>query len=166
MRATRYFSRKLAFACSVITVLLAACAAPQYDSKADSSISDLQSKLHRAINGWISGSTKAAYADNIGFYDDVDTSLKSLELRMEATPDASTANLPIYFNNLRTEISNLRATHKEYGTLSSYALKATQSQLDSQFAVLLTYELSLKTAGGGGSTQSAATAQNPSASSK
>ena len=85
---------------------------------------------------------------------------------MEATPDASTANLPIYFSNLRTEISNLRATHKEYGSLSSYALMATQSQLNSQFAVLLTYELSLKTVGGGGSTQSTATAQNPGASSK
>jgi hypothetical protein len=166
MRATRYFSTKLVFACSVISLLLVACAAPQYDSKADTSISDLQSKLHRAIDGWISGSTKAAYADNIAFYDDVDTSLKGLELRMEATPDASTANLPIYFSNLRTEISNLRATHKEYGALSPYALKATQSQLDSQFAVLLTYELSLKTVGGGGSTQSTATAQNPGASSK
>lgn len=161
MRLSKIHGGILLPLCSVILLIVAACTAPQYDSKADTSISDLQSKLHRTIDGWISGSTDPTFNKNIAFYDDVDSSLKGLELRMEATPDASTANLPVYFSNLRTQLSNLRATHKEYGTLSEFALRATQNQLDSQFAVLLTYELSLKTVGGGGSTQSTATAQNP-----
>ena len=140
--------------CSIV-FFIGACASPQYDSKADTAIGALQSNLHGQIDGWISKSKPATY-------DTVDTDLKSLELRMEATPDPSTANLPIVFSNLSTEITNLKNTHKQSGTLSEFFLRATQQQLDAQFAALLTYELSLKTVGTGGTTQSTATAQNPS----
>ena len=149
----------------LIAFFICSCAsAPQYDSKADAAISDLQSKLHGQINGWISGSTPIDYTKNIKFYDELDTSLKGLELRMEATPDPSTANLPIIFVNLSTQIANLRSIHKQ-GSPTGYYLKAKQQQLDAQFAALLTYELSLKTVGSAGATQSTATSQNASKSS-
>jgi hypothetical protein len=146
-----------------IAFLLCSCAAPQYDSKADAAISDLQSKLHGQIDGWISKSKPASYTKNVAFYDGVDTDLKSLELRMEATPDPSTANLPIIFSNLSNQITTLRKTHEETGTPTEFFLLATQQQLDAQFAALLTYELSLKTSGPmGATTQSTATNKNPS----
>jgi len=150
---------------SFIAFLICSCTtAPQYDAKADTDIGNLQSKLHLRINNWISGSKPVTWSnDNISFYDDIDNMLKSLEIRMEATPDPSTANLPIVFSNLSAEITSLKTLHMQQGKLSEAYLRAKQQQLDAQFAALFTYELSLKTAatGGGGATQSTATSQNP-----
>lgn len=78
---------------------------------------------------------------------------------MEATPDPSTANLPIVFSNLSNQIGSLRTLHSDQDTLSEPYLRGEQQLLDAQFATLLTYELSLKTIGGG-TTQSTATAKN------
>lgn len=144
-----------------IAFVLYGCAAPQYDGKADTAIGDLQSKIHGQIAGWISNAKPATYVKNKEFYDQIDTDLKSLEIRMEATPDRSTANLPVYFANLNSEILILKDLHKKHDALSEPFLRATQQDIDSQFAALLTYELSLKT--GSGATQSTATAQNQSA---
>jgi hypothetical protein len=153
-----------AFASAAMAIAaLAACASPQYDSQADTSISSLQKEIHSQIDAWISG-TNPAYSDNVKFYNTVDTDLSSLEIRMEATPDPSSANLPTVFSNLKTELASMQSVHKKQSRLSSFYLHATQNLFDAQFAVLLTYELSLKTTGSG-STTSTATSQHPSTSS-
>lgn len=140
-----------------ILLIFYGCAAPQYDVKADTAIGDLQSKIHGQINSWISKDKSLSYASNKGFYDIADTDIKSLEIRMEATQDPSTANLPTVFSNLSTQMSEMRELHMEKNTLSEYYLRPQQAYIDSVFAALLTYELSLKS--GGGKTDSTATAQ-------
>jgi hypothetical protein len=87
---------------------------------------------------------KASYAASTQFYAKVDTDLTALELRMEAIPDSSTVKLPDFFTNLRAQLSNLQNAHQKDGHLVEPVLVVTRNQLNAQFAVLLTYELSLK----------------------
>jgi hypothetical protein len=144
----RYLALALAFAA------LASCAtAPQYDATTDSDISSLQKEIDTQLVQWIvddrlgdADSLKnASYASSTQFYAKVDTDLTALELRMEAIPDASTVKLPDFFTNLRNQLLiNLKNAHQKDGHLVEPVLEVTRNQLNAQFAVLLTYELSLK----------------------
>ena len=137
----------------LLVALAAACASvpPQYDQTTDAAISALQKEIDTQLVQWISlkragdpaSLAKATYQANIDFYNKVEVDLTSLELRMEAVPDKSTQKLPEFFSNIRTELSNLQTQHKE-GPLSEIVLTATRNQMNAQFAVLMTYELSLK----------------------
>jgi hypothetical protein len=149
------------------SLLLASCAAPQYDEKADAQITGLQKEVDSQIVQFIADAhagdaeslKKSSYANNVDWYNKVDSDLSSLELRMEAVVDPSTKNLPQIFGNFRTQMSNLQTVHKKKKNLGWVDWTATRNQLNVTFAVLLTYELSLKAAGtsSSGTTKSTAT---------
>lgn len=135
------------------SILLSACATlPQYDATTDSDISALQKEIDAKLVQWISYSRaadatiaqKGSYQANTDFYSKVDTDLTSLELRMEAVADKSTAKLPQFFENMRAQMKNLQDAHKADSTLKEIVITPVRDQLNAQFAVLLTYELSLK----------------------
>jgi hypothetical protein len=143
----RYFAFALTFA------MLASCVtAPQYDATTDSDISSLQKEVDTQLVQWIVADRlgdadslqKAGYAASVPFYARTDTDLTALELRMEAVPDKSTEKLPEFFGSLRTQLANLQNAHKKDGHLVEVVLVVIRNQLNAQFAVLLTYELSLK----------------------
>ncbi len=144
-----HFKHYLALA---FTALASCATAPQYDATTDSDISNLQKEIDTQLVQWIvddrlgdaDSLKKATYASSTQFYAKVDTDLTALELRMEAIPDASTAKLPDFFTNLRTQLTNLQNAHKKDGHLVEPVLVPIRNQLNAQFAVLLTYELSLK----------------------
>src|SRR5271157_5527425 len=98
-----------------VLLMMAACAAPQYDVQTDQLISQLQTDvdteiaalitLDRKINS-LSGKTaaasqkaladtraKAGYDANTGFYDKVDVDLTALQTRVDAEPSAATPYL-------------------------------------------------------------------------
>jgi hypothetical protein len=149
--------------CLAAALLIAACATvPQYDQTTDANITSLQKEVDSQLVQWITYARigdadslkKSSYSASIDFYNKVDTDLTSLELRMEAVPDPSTAKLPLIFENFRTQINNLRTTHQKDTNLSAITYTALRNQLNAQFAVLLTFELSLK---GVGSTSTSST---------
>lgn len=146
-------SIKRYFALALTVSILAACVtAPQYDATTDSDISNLQKEVDTQLVQWIiddrmgdaDSIKKATYAGNIPFYAKIDTDLTALELRMEAVPDKSSEKLPEFFASLRTQLANLQSAHQKDGHLVEVVLVVTRNQLNAQFAVLLTYELSLK----------------------
>jgi hypothetical protein len=157
-----------------LTGLLAACASiPQYDAATDTMLSGLQSEIDAKLVEWVSDvrssdpavRAKAAYGANVEFYNKVDADMESLELRMEAVPDASNRNLPQYFINLRQFIDNIKTAQQALGAQSPPALLGpgavtqTRWQVAAQLAPLITYELTLKgvASPGKASTSSAAT---------
>jgi len=146
-------------AIATIGSLVAGCASlPQYDSTTDTNLTSLQKEIDWQIVEWTSdanstdATTKAKLlnSNNIDFYNKVDTDIESVELRMEAVPDASNQNLPQYFTNLRQMLTNLKAGEQGMealtpsSNLSSTSLAATRWQFAAQFAPLITYELQLK----------------------
>jgi hypothetical protein len=154
MKTTRLAHFKHCVALGLASAALASCAsAPQYDATTDSDISSLQKEVDTQLVQWMvddqlgdpDSLKKASYASSTQFYAKVDTDLTALELRMEAIPDSSTVKLPEFFTNLRTQLLiTLKNGHQKDGHLPEVVLVATRNQLNAQFAVLLTYELSLK----------------------
>ena len=139
--------------------LLAGCVTvPQYDAATDTSLSSLQSEIDAKLVEMVSDvrSTdpsvkgKATYQQNVSFYNKVDTDIESLELRMEAVPDASNKNLPEIFNTIRGILDNFENTQKQLDAKTSPEffgpgdILATRNQLNADFAPLITYELMLK----------------------
>jgi hypothetical protein len=156
-------------------ILLASCVSvPQYDATTDTQLSALQSEIDSKLVEWATDvsspdpgtKAKAGYSKNVDFYNKVDTDMESLELRMEAVPDASNHNLPTYFTNLRQMLTNLKGAQQQLeqqnppAYLSAGGLTATRWQFAAQFAPLITYELTLKGVASSKSatTKSAATA--------
>jgi hypothetical protein len=154
MKTIRFAHFKHYLALTLAFATLASCAtAPQYDATTDSDISTLQKEIDTQLVQWLvdvrlgdaDSLQKASYASSTQFYAKVDTDLTALELRMEAIPDASTVKLPDFFTNLRSQLLiNLKNAHQKDGHLVEPVLVVTRNQLNAQFAVLLTYELSLK----------------------
>ncbi len=160
-------SRGLRAAALCLPLLILSCAPPpQYDQQTDAQLTALQKEVDSRIVQFISDGRagdaaslkQGGYAQNIDWYNNVDSDMTSVEMRMEAIPDPSTANLPAFFDNLRTELAAVRKDHQAKGNLSPIVWIVTRSQLNAQFAVLLTYELSLKKGGSPGATSSTATA--------
>jgi hypothetical protein len=141
------------FGTILAAALIAGCvSAPQYDATTDARLSALQQNVDEEFVTLISlARSKTTEAKNLSafdkavpFYNKVDTDLTSLELRMEAVTDPSTAKLPIFFSTLHREFDEIRDKHEKEGVLDEGFLKYTRAQMNAQFAVLLTYELSLK----------------------
>ena len=138
---------------AVVTWLCASCGgAPQYDDTANMQLTNLQKEVDSQIVRFISDDRQhdpaslkdANYSQNIKWYNNVDTDSTALELRMEAIVDPSTANLPEIFNNLHAQMMNIENLHRKEGNLPAVVWIPLRNQLNAQFAVLLTYELSLK----------------------
>jgi hypothetical protein len=144
---------------SLICVAMALCgstaacvSAPQYDDTANTELTNLQKEVDSQIVQFISDARQntadslkdSSYTQNIKWYNSVDTDTTSLELRMEAVIDPSTANLPTIFDNLRTQMSNIQAVHQAHTNLPVIFWTPIRNQLNVQFAALMTYELSLK----------------------
>ena len=151
--------RVLLGAAAALFATLGACvSAPQYDATTDANLSALQREIDAQLVKWIADvrSSKSAdkenatYAKNVDFYNKVDTDMLSLELRMEAVPDASNKNLPQYFSNLRQIVENIKSTQQEDDAkkppeyFDPDVLQHTRWQIAAQFAPLITYELTLK----------------------
>src|SRR6516165_3898984 len=119
LRATRY-----GLAAS-IWLLVTACSTLQYDSSADSAITKLQTTIHLRISNWISGAVSQTYTspENLKFYDQAETDLKALELRMESIPDPSTEKLPIIFSNIMQILESMRNVHKSLSKMSATYLR-------------------------------------------
>jgi hypothetical protein len=154
MKTIQFAHFKHRVALALAFAILASCATPppQYDATTDSDISTLQKEIDSQLVQWIvddrlgdaDSLKKASYASSTQFYAKVDTDLTALELRMEAIPDSSTIKLPDFFTSLRTQLTHLQTAHQKDGHLVEPVLVVTRNQLNAQFAVLLTYELSLK----------------------
>jgi hypothetical protein len=153
MKTIRFALFKQRVALALAFVAIASCASvPQYDATTDSDISSLQKEVDAQLVQWMvddrlgdaDSLKKASYAASTQFYAKVDTDLTALELRMEAIPDDSTVKLPDFFTNLRAQLLNLQNTHQKDGHLVEPVINVIRNQLNAQFAVLLTYELSLK----------------------
>ncbi|MBF0480441.1 MAG: hypothetical protein HQK81_02450 [Desulfovibrionaceae bacterium] len=137
---------------SLAALLLSSCAAPQYDSITDAQISSLQKEVDSQMVQFITLSRqndqdsikKGSYSQNIEFYNKVETDLTSLELRIEAVPDLSTSVFPELFAKMRKGVENIRQAHQKNGNLPDIVWTPLRTQLNSGFAVMLTYELSLK----------------------
>jgi len=151
----------------VIGLLVSGCvSAPQYDATTDSDISSLQNEIDSELVQWTSlaqagdaaSLQKQSYAQNTSFYDKVDSDLETLELRLEAVQDPSTANMPQYFSNIRAQIANLKALHEKNNNLDALTLKGIRPTMNLNFAILLTYELSLKGVASNNSTATSSTA--------
>jgi len=169
-----------------VAYLVCSCAAPQYDSAADKAITDLQHKIHLQMDNWISGVAPRGYGfkpqsrpnagppvpPNIKFYDDVDTDLTALEIRMEASPDPSTVQLPDRFSGLKANIAALKQYHikecpgprdEDCKSMSFVkGLQGMQKLMDIDFANLMRYELTLKSGTGAGTALGASTSGNQS----
>jgi hypothetical protein len=154
MKTIQFAHFKHRMALALAFAILASCATPppQYDVTTDSDISTLQKEIDTQLVQWMvddrlgdaDSLKKASYAASTQFYAKVDTDLTALELRMEAIPDSSTLKLPDFFTNLRTQMTSLQTTHQKDGHLVEPVIHVIRNQLNAQFAVLLTYELSLK----------------------
>jgi hypothetical protein len=133
-------------------VALVSCSAPPYDDQADAQATALQKEVDSQIVKFIADGTEGdaasladeSYASNVKWYNQVDTDLMALQLRMAAAHDKSAAKWPNFFAALRQQIAAVQADHKAKGTLNPIVWIATRDQLNSQFAVLIAYEVSLK----------------------
>jgi hypothetical protein len=169
MRAVRPASvgRLTGFGLSLLLCLSAgACAPPLYDATTDTMLTNLQKEFDSRIVQLIAdaetpndpAATKdGSYAQTAAWYGKLDTDMESVELRMEAVMDPSTANLPQIFALIRKTLTELQADHKAKQNLNVFVWTSIRSYVNVQFATLITYELSLKN-GGSPSTQSTATA--------
>lgn len=137
----------------LLPILTTSCAgAPQYDATTDSDISNLQNETDTQMVKMISlyqqgdaaSLESASYPNNVAFYNKFNVDITSLELRMEAVPDASNANLPQIFANTRTQMQSISTADKKGDFNSDIAWTASRNHLNVDFAILLTYELSLK----------------------
>ena len=154
------FSKRLLQASAVFgACLLSSCVTvPQYDATTDASLSSVQSEIDakmvelsydvRSKNP--ADNAKATYAQNAAFYSKVDTDLESLELRMEAVPDASNKNLPAIFGGIREMLTNFENTQQQLDAeqpprlMAAGTIQTTRNQFNAAIAPLITYELMLK----------------------
>jgi hypothetical protein len=142
-----------------LPLFLCFCAAPSYDDDAYKKLTNLQSEVDLQIQKNIRGAgTDGDYTQKTttDWYSTVNSDLDTLENQMEGSGDPSTANLPVIFQNMRIQLDNLEVVHKTHGRLPPTFWSLSENQLNSQFAVLITYELSLKN-GGAAATKSTAT---------
>jgi hypothetical protein len=145
----------------ILGVLTMGCATINYDQQADQQLTSLVQAINQQYITWenqaISSKQKVQYDSK--FYDQIESGIASLEVRMEASQDVSTPKLTSAFNQLFAEVESERNQHKQYPLDAPYC-HAERLILNVQLAALLTYELSLKGNNSAtGSTSGTATAQ-------
>lgn len=154
----------------VVLLALGGCVTTPYDSKIDDGIGALQTSVDTEIVKLISldhkiaalkakndadsqaalreAEKKAGYDANRDFYDQVDVSLTSLSLRIDALQGRSTEPLKTSLSKLRSNLladeGSLQRVHEESGILSEKYLRTERSILNAQFGALLTYQAVLK----------------------
>ena len=106
----------------------------------------------------LAGATmKAGYDANADAYDKLAVDLISLQMRVDAEPDASTPDLDKALQNLRANLvgeGGLQASHQRDGVLTLVYLQSAQRLIDVQLQALLTRELVLKNGSSGSSSAS------------
>lgn len=89
--------------------------------------------------------TTASYDSNLQtFYGKVNSDLNSLEMRMTASPDLSTAPLSESFKKLQENMDELEGLHSRQAFISPSALVPIRNALNAQFQTLMQYELNLE----------------------
>lgn len=155
---------------TALTLVIAACTAPQYDLQTDKLISQLQNDVDTKITTLItldhkierfsqqtgpaarkalaSAKTDAGYEANTDFYDKVDVDLTALQTRIDAEPSTATPFLDNAIKDLRANLltgnGSMEATHQKVDVLSEPYLQTTRDIIDAQIGALLTRELGLK----------------------
>ena len=128
--------------------LFTACATINYDQQADQQITALTQQINLQYLSWESQArSNGPVAYDAKFYDTVEASLATLEMRMTASQDASSAKLTQLFQNLMQQLENERKFHQEHALDAAYC-HAERLLINTQLAVLTTYELSLKNSAG------------------
>ncbi|HXR34614.1 MAG TPA: hypothetical protein VN754_01620 [Candidatus Binataceae bacterium] len=153
----------VAFAATV--TILASCA-PTYDSIADQMLVDTQKQADDGLlkleslavmidtlgkspnasdqKAVADARRQASYGSNMDFYNNLQSSLTTLDTRMTATPDLSTPKLNNALSNLEKNVNEVRTTHAAENTLGADYVKASKQILDQQFKALTVYELTIK----------------------
>jgi hypothetical protein len=97
---------------------------------------------------------EASFDANLEFYDDVDADLTSAQMRVDSSPDASKSSADSSFDALReilvsapapgADPSSMQAVHEAQNRLGQAFLIATRSQVNTLFATLMRYEMTIK----------------------
>jgi len=87
---------------------------------------------------------QASYASNMDFYNNLQSSLTTLDTRMTAMPDLSTPKLTNALSALENNVNDIRSTHASQNHLSADYVKESEQILDQQFKALTVYELTIK----------------------
>jgi hypothetical protein len=159
----------------LLLLLLAHCASP-YDPATDKSIADLRKKVDDKILALISDDQKiarlgsrqdkasqklvaeakenASFEKNRGFYNEVDSDLTGLQMRIDGTPDLSTQKVDSLIKDMRLILldppprgqdpTSMQAVHEAQDRLGASFLRSTRAQVDVLFATLVKYELTLQ----------------------
>lgn len=169
MRVTHHHTfvvRSMVFAALLI---LGGCATP-YDSKIDDLVGGLQTNVDTEIVKLIAldhkiaalkqksdpdaqaalreAEKKAGYDANSEFYDQVDVTLTSLSLRIDALQGRSIDSIKPALSKLRANLleeeGSLQRVHMQQGILSEAYLRNERMILNAQFGAILTYQAVLK----------------------
>ena len=159
-RAER-LARTFAFA-----FLLCSCASVNYDEQADKQLTDITQEVNQQFITWEDQAKTKSVPYDSKYYDKLEADVKTLEMRMEASQDPATQNLIPVFDSLSKQVEDLRQFHIHHSALPPEFFHTERELLDAQLAALITFELSLKPSGIGGSqsakTQSTSTANTAS----
>jgi hypothetical protein len=153
-------------ACSAPMPMVLLSCAPTYDSIADQVLVDSEKQaddgllkletLSARIDGLeksskpsdrkalVEAKQQASYASNTDFYNNLESSLTTLDTRMTAMPNLSTPKLSAALSALEDNVAEIRSTHASEDILSVDYLKQAKEILDQQFKALTVYELTIK----------------------
>lgn len=151
--------------CAALVSTLISCA-PTYDSIADQMLVTTQKQaddgllnletlatridvLQKSSNpddrkALVDAEKKASYASNMDFYNNLQSSLTTLDTRMTAMPDLSTPKLTNALSALENNVGEIRSTHASQNLLSADYVKESKQIIDQQFKALTVYELTIK----------------------
>lgn len=155
----------LLVACAAMLSLLASCA-PTYDNIADQMLADTQKQADAGLLRLETLATtiesmqnthdpdaqkvvadakkQASFTANSEFYDQLQSSLATLNTRMTAMSDLSTPKLNNALSKLDENVALVRSQHFKSNLLSAEYAKASRQILDQQFKALTVYELTIK----------------------
>ncbi len=161
--------RLLPAALLFLAAALPGCTPPQYDDQTDKLITTLQTDTDSFLIGLISADDQiklytgradatsiaalataqksASYAASIAAYNKLRVDDLSLQLRIDAEPNAATADLDQALAAIQANLfgpDGLEAEHQTETIMGETYIALQQKTLDTQFAALLSYELALK----------------------
>jgi hypothetical protein len=149
----------------VVTAMLESCA-PTYDDIADKMLVETQKQADDGLLKLESLATtieslgklsdaqskksledvksKASYISNMDFYNNLQSSITTLDARMTAMPGLSTPDVAVALSKIQANVGEVRTLHAKQNILSADYVRSARQLLDQQFKALTVYELTLK----------------------
>jgi len=124
------------------------CTTVNYDSQADQQITSITTEFNQQMLSWESqaGATPPIPATyDAKFYDKLEADITTLRIRLMASQDAASNLIVGDISTLQDDVEKLRQFHikqKQFAVASF--IEAERREINVQFAVLTTFELSLK----------------------